>query len=402
MALVGQTTNFTVQGLDIGASAVTKEYLIEVYPSLIANFRFAGLWGWGNSVSYGQLGTTPALYSSPVQTVAGGTNWKLVSSSRHTAAIKTDGTLWCWGRNDYGEVGDNTVTYRSSPVQTVSGGSNWLIVSCGDNHTGAIKTDGTLWMWGYNLDGELGDNSTTTKSSPVQTVSAGTNWKAVSCGADHTAAIKTDGSLWLWGSNAFGQLGNNLYLEGNKSSPVQTVSAGTNWRQVSCGNAITAAIKTDGSLWLWGYNFYGGLGNNSTADVSSPVQTVAGGTNWKSISCPDSSYGIKTDGTLWCWGDNTYGQLGDGTIIHRSSPVQTVAGGTNWLQVSGQWYRTAAIKTDGTLWVWGNGSFGGLADGASVHRSSPVQTISGGANWRQVTNGFYSISAIRDDSQDLI
>jgi alpha-tubulin suppressor-like RCC1 family protein len=136
------------------------------------------------SNSYGNLGTgNTTNRSSPVQTVAGGTNWKQVQVGKHSAgAIKNDGTLWVWGRNDYGNIGDNTTTHRSSPVQTISGGTNWKEISIKDTQCGAIKTDGTLWMWGFNGQGQLGTNDTTNRSSPVQTVAAGTNWKSVNSG----------------------------------------------------------------------------------------------------------------------------------------------------------------------------------------------------------------------------
>ena len=216
---------------------------------LISKDMFAegGLWLWG-AASYGQLGDNARTSRpSPVQTVSGGINWKQVAcGTEHTAAIKTDGTLWMWGRNELGELGTNDRTTRSSPVQTVSGGTNWKQVACGSLHTAAIKTDGTLWTWGLNsitAPGQLGTNDTTDRSSPIQTVSAGTNWKQVSGGSSSTAAIKTDGTLWGWGSGTSGQLGTNDFT--TRSSPIQTVAAGTNWKQVDCGQFFTAAVKDD-------------------------------------------------------------------------------------------------------------------------------------------------------------
>jgi len=351
--------------------------------------KFTGqsLWGWGAPF----LGDNTSVYrSSPVQTISGGNNWKQVScGGEHIAAIKTDGTLWLWGSGGSGQLGNNSTTNRSSPVQTISGGTNWKQVSCGESHTAAIKTDGSLWLWGNGGNGRLGDNTIIAKTSPVQTISGGTNWKQVSCGGAHTAAIKTDGSLWLWGNGGNGRLGNNAAT--NRSSPVQTISGGTNWKQVACSFDHTAAIKTDGSLWLWGNGGNGQLGNNSGIARSSPVQTISGGTNWKQVSCGYMrTSAIKTDGTLWSWGWGTSGQLGDNTIITKSSPVQTISGGTNWKQVdcgSGGGLQTAAIKTDGSLWLWGMGTSGQLGDNTAIDRSSPVQTISGGNNWKQVSCG---------------
>ena len=353
---------------------------------------------------YGGLGDNTVINrSNPVQTVAGGINWKQVSSGfLHMAAIKTDGTLWSWGVNDIGVLGDNTgglVAGRSSPVQTVAFGTNWKQVACGYWHTAAIKTDGTLWCWGYNNNGQLGDNTVTNRSSPVQTVTRGSNWKQVSCGYQ-TVAIKTDGTLWIWGRNDYGQLGDNTLTY--RSSPVQTIAGGTNWKQVSCNRYCLAAIKTDGTLWAWGINFSGGLGDNTTIYRSSPVQTVAFGTNWKQVS---SGYptmaAIKTDGTLWCWGGNSNGQLGDNTILKKSSPVQTVAGGTNWKQLNCTGSSVAAIKTDGTLWSWGNNQYGGLGDNTTVAKSSPVQTTVYGTNWKQVGSGGTASTAAAITNGDI-
>jgi alpha-tubulin suppressor-like RCC1 family protein len=165
-------------------------------------------------------------------------------------------------------------------------------------------------------------------------------------------------------------------------------------------------IKTDGTLWLWGNNGYGELGDNTTAGTSSPVQTVSAGTNWKQVACGRYiTAGIKTDGTLWTWGYNGNGQLGVNDITHRSSPVQTVSGGTNWKLVSGGSYSNhfVAFKTDGTLWLWGNNGSGQLGDNSITHRSSPVQTVAGGTNWKYIGNsGRYHTACIRDDSADPI
>jgi alpha-tubulin suppressor-like RCC1 family protein len=361
-------------------------------------FRSSNLWNWGDN-SYGKLGdNTVANKSNPVQTVAGGINWKQVEcGSFDTAAIKTDGTLWIWGYNWIGAFGDNTITHRSSPVQTITYEKNWKQVSVG-YHIAAIKTDGTLWCWGQNQRGALGDNTEVDKSSPVQTVTCGTNWNQVSAGYLYTAAIKTDGTLWCWGENTAGQLGNNTVSR--RSSPVQTVAYGTNWKQVSTGYQSVAAIKTDGTLWCWGYGNYGNLGNNNGLPRSSPVQTVTFGTNWKQVSTVGShTAAIKTDGTLWTWGSNSYGQLGDNTIVSKSSPVQTVTYGTNWKQVSCGNNQITAIKTDGTLWCWGKNSYGKLGDNTTTNRSSPVQTSAYGTNWKQVSCGGFRVAAIQQ--QDI-
>jgi alpha-tubulin suppressor-like RCC1 family protein len=302
-----------------------------------------------------------------------------------------------WGYGGQGALGNNTIISRSSPLQTVSSGTNWKQVSTsGRFNAVAIKTDGTLWSWGYGPFGILGNNSTITRSSPVQTVSSGTNWKQVSI-SSHAAAIKTDGTLWSWGAGLNGTLGDNSAI--NRSSPVQTVSSGTNWKQVSVGGSNTAAIKTDGTLWIWGRNVVGRLGDNSTITKSSPVQTVSAGTNWKQVSTGSfHTAAIKTDGTLWLWGCGlSTGALGNNSAINQSSPVQTVSSGTNWKQVSAGCFHTAAVKTDGTLWTWGYGGRGVLGNNNTINRSSPVQTVSSGTDWKQVSAGGTHTVAIREE-----
>jgi alpha-tubulin suppressor-like RCC1 family protein len=381
---------FLANGECLNDIFVTEEEFID---------RFVGqeLWNWGSGLG-GRLGINSQLNrSSPVQTVSAGTDWRsVVASDSHTAGIKTDGSLWLWGFNSGGRLGTNTIISASSPVQTVSGGTNWKHLSL-DGHSAAIKTDGTLWLWGYSCFGRLGDNTLVSRSSPVQTISGGTSWCALDLGNYSTGAIKTDGTLWLWGYNFNGQLGNNSIL--NASSPVQTISGGTNWRRVSLGHNHSGAIKTDGTLWLWGTAACGILGNNTCiGNQSSPIQTISGGTNWRSISlsCRHSA-GIKIDGTLWLWGYNAVsGSLGDNTVTSRSSPVQTVSGGTNWRQVSlGYKTTTSAVKTDGTLWVWGNNGVGILGTNDLSLRSSPVQTLAGGTTWISVSVGGDHMAALK-------
>jgi YD repeat-containing protein len=307
-----------------------------------------------------------------------------------------EGNLWIWGRNYYGQLGDNTVVDRSTPVTTFAGGANWKQVAGGTNFTAAIKTDGTLWTWGYNYYGRLGVNDTNNRTTPVTTFAGGTNWKQVSSGSANIAAIKTDGTLWVWGFAGNGRLGNNDAAI-NKLTPVTTFAGGTNWKQVASGNAVTAAIKTDGTLWTWGFNNNGQLGVNNTTQRNTPVTTFAGGTNWKQVACVGYVVSaIKTNGTLWTWGSNNTGQLGDNTVINRLTPVTTFAGGTNWKFVGGGAANTVAIKTDGTLWTWGSNSLGALGVNDTNNRTTPVTTFAGGTNWKQVSNSG-TVAAIKTD-----
>jgi alpha-tubulin suppressor-like RCC1 family protein len=299
------------------------------------------LWSWGSNLS-GNLGLGNVLnHSSPVQ-VGTLNGWTSVSAgANHSHAVKTDGTLWSWGAGGFGRLGLNSIIYRSSPVQ-VGALTDWALVSASLLHSLAVKTDGTLWSWGAG-GGRLGLGNVLVRSSPVQ-VGTLTGWASVSAGFRHTLALKTDGTLWSWGDNIVGALGlgNNIY----RSSPVQVGSL-TNWKSVAAGGTgyfwHSLAVKTDGTLWSWGSGFIGALGLNSGVSHSSPVQ-VGALTGWKSVSAGfTSSTSVKTDGTLWNWGLNANGVLGLNDVIPRSSPVQ-VGSLTDWASVSSNAYHVLARK----------------------------------------------------------
>jgi alpha-tubulin suppressor-like RCC1 family protein len=361
------------------------------------NFRQPSLFTWGIDDD-ARLGTNGGgNRSTPVTTFAGGTTWKSVACGvEHTAAIKTDGSLWTWGRGNDGRLGNFSTTARSTPVTTFAGGNNWKSVICGSYHTAAIKTDGSLWVWGANSV-QLGINATGSRSTPVTTFAGGNDWKQVSGGQEHTAAVKTDGSLWVWGVGTNGRLGN--FDTTQRNTPVTTFAGGNNWKQVSCGDFHTAAVKTDGTLWTWGSNntfgfSTGQLGVNDLVDRSTPVTTFAGGTNWKSVSC--GSYhtaAIKTDGSLWVWGRNNVGQSGGGSA--GITPITTFAGGTNWKSVTSGLDHITAIKTDGTLWVWGRNNNAQLGTNDTTQRNTPVTTFAGGNNWKSTGGGYKHTAAIK-------
>jgi alpha-tubulin suppressor-like RCC1 family protein len=380
------------------------------------------LWTWGYN-GRGQLGignNTISFVSTPVTTLAGGTNWKQVSVGYyHASAIKTDGTLWTWGDyfNDFGMLGkgDDYSVNKTKPVPITTTGwadtattnsEDLYTISAGYSFSSAIKTDGTLWTWGNGNSGQLGNAQTINRSTPVTTFAGGTNWRQVSSGGNFDsscAGIKTDGTLWVWGNGRFGILGNAI-ITGIISTPVTTFAGGANWKQVSVSSSHTVAIKTDGTLWTWGAGTSGRLGNAVTTNTSTPVTTFAGGINWKhSAAIFSATLAIKTDGTLWTWGSTSYGQLGNATGPGgiRSTPVTTFAGGTNWKQVGegGNTGTSTAIKTDGTLWTWGFGLSGALGNGVGYVGavSTPITTFAGGTNWKQVANGRNTTVAVKTD-----
>ena len=195
---------------------------------------------------------------------------KTAAGYGHTVEVKSDGTLWAWGWNAYGQLGDGTTNSQVSP-EHIGTASNWASVSAGALHTVALKSDGTLWAWGDNYYGELGDGTTTNQQSPEQ-IGTATNWASVSAGEYHTVAVKSDGTLWAWGWNAYGQLGDGT--TNSQVSPEQ-IGTATNWASVAAGEYHTVALKSDGTLWAWGWNAYGQLGDNTTTDRYSPEQITS-------------------------------------------------------------------------------------------------------------------------------
>ena len=385
-------------GIDIGNKYVTKDYVMDVYPNLVPGYASPELWTWGLNSS-GQLGDgTTTSRSSPGTTVGGAATWIQISAGpTRSGGVKSDGTLWTWGGAGFGSLGDGSTTSRSSPGTTAGGGTNWKQVAMGVS-SAAIKTDGTLWTWGYDGYGLLGAGTTnTSRSSPGTTAGGGTNWKQVTIGGTMMAAIKTDGTLWTWGAGGGGKLGEGT--TGSRSSPGTTAGGGTNWKFVNLthGSSSVAAIKTDGTLWTWGGNGSGQLGTGNTTGRSSPGTTVGGGTNWDSVSmCDQNCIAIKTDGTLWTWGQGFFGCLGTGNTTDRSSPGTTAGGGTDWkyVQLNGDSsFNRAAIKTDGTLWTWGTNTNGSLS---TATRSSPGTVTGGGVSWKMVSMGENTSAAIAE------
>ncbi|MFZ5502324.1 MAG: Ig-like domain-containing protein [Pseudomonadota bacterium] len=332
-------------------------------------------------------------------TVAGGGaggGWKVVSAGNmHTVAIKTDGTLWAWGWNLYGQFGDGTTgTFKTTPTQ-IGTANTWAAVAAGVYHTVALQSDGTLWAWGLNGYGELGDGTTVTKTTPTR-IGTAITWASVAVGAYHTVALQSDGTLWAWGLNGYGQLGDGTNVD--KRTPTRIGTANT-WASVAAGWTHTAALQSDGTLWAWGRNDWGKLGDGTAVDKLIPTR-IGTATTWTSVAAGMlHTVALQSDGTLWAWGSNGWGQLGDGTsgIFETKTTPTRIGTATTWASVAVGAYHTVALQSDGTLWAWGSNEKGQLGDGTRIYKTAPTQ-IGTVNTWAKVMAGIDNTFATQTDN----
>jgi len=364
------------------------------------------LWAWGSN-QFGQLGNVTATDQYlPVQ--ISGTGWaSIVCGAYHTLGLKTDGSLWAWGDNRFGQLGNGTAISSTVPVQ-IGNNTDWLAVACGEKYSVAIKNDGTLWSWGNNNFGQLGDGTQVDRDVPTQI--SGTGWAVIACGTNHTLAIKSDTTLWAWGNNESGQLG--IGTEINKNTPAQITGSG--WSKVTAGLAHSVALKNDATVWAWGYDWDGEVGDGDNGYYQHrnlPVQLT--GTGWTNISAGRSyTMALKTDGTLWAWGSDNAGQLGDGNIGAWVSDVQygkrsgcagnrgwsagdgytnnpkyvptRIGTDNNWLAIAAGSDFAVVLKNDGALWAWGDNYSGQLGDGTTADRKLPAKSGTD-TNWAKIS-----------------
>lgn len=364
--------------------------------------------------------TRPAAAVEP-QIAAGGS---------HSIALKADGSLWAWGDNESGQVGDGTSganNFNATPIRI--GTATWKTIAGGDSHTMAVKANGTLWGWGVNSNLGIGSGGILTSPTQIGTDNewgaiapsvgqeahtlglwpyngsllawgvnaAGQlglgydtpypgeiltptstqiyNWVAIAAGGTHSVGLKADGTLWTWGSSYYGQLGNgdDFTESGNlakRNTPIKMAGNYT-WKSIAAGFLHTVVVKSDGTLWACGYNYYGQLGDGTNANKNRLTQ-IGTATTWVSVAAGQyHTLAVKADGTLWAWGSNGLSQLGDGTTADRNTPTQ-VGTDTNWVSSTAGRYHTLALKTDGTLWGWGVNNRGQVGDGTFTQRSTPV------------------------------
>ncbi|PKN23654.1 MAG: hypothetical protein CVU65_13865 [Deltaproteobacteria bacterium HGW-Deltaproteobacteria-22] len=315
------------------------------------------------------------------------------SGGEHTCAVKSDGSAWCWGRNYNGQLGDGTTTDRSVPTPVSGLSTGVTAISAGMYHTCVIKTDGSVWCWGNNGMGQLGDGTTTARLVPTAVPALSANVDLISAGSFHTCAITFDGNwsrVWCWGSNISGQLGDGTTTQRN--APVASLSAEF-ITGISAGYNHTCAIEGSAFfgwsfLHCWGSNDDGELGDGTNTNRTTPTQIMNGSDSPLSVSAAwGHTCALKRDGSAWCWGYNIAGQLGDGTTTGRNLPAVVSGLGSDVSILSAGGFHTCAVKTDGSAWCWGSNFDGELGDGTNTDRLIPTAVSGLGSGVSTISSG---------------
>jgi len=337
---------------------------------------------WGSNTD-GALGVGAPTDNSLVPIAIGGlTGVSAISAGDGLSlALMNDGTMKGWGENFFGATGSgDNVTPVYTPVNVVNL-TNVKAISAGGYYSIAVKNDGTVWAWGSGEWGQLGINTVDIPSViPVQVQGPGgvgflNNMVAISASQNHILALKNDGTVWAWGLNDLGQIGNVL-APTNALVPFQVQGPGgvgflNNVSAISAGEVHSLALLSDGTVRAWGNNDSGQLGDGSTSNRLTPVQ-VSGLSNVLAISAGGHfSVALKSDGTVWAWGSGQNGRIGDGSTTNRLTPVQA-SGLTNVLAISAAQDHTLALKNDGTVWAWGFNGFGQVGDDTTIDALTPV------------------------------
>jgi alpha-tubulin suppressor-like RCC1 family protein len=316
---------------------------------------------------------------------------QVAAGSNHTVALKSDGTLWAWGLNDKGQLGDGTTINRTVPTQ-IGTNADWAKIDSFESNNLAIKTDGSLWAWGNNFNGQNGNGNYGAGAMDLIPTRVGldNDWANT---AGSVFAIKTNGTLWGWGSNSNGRLGTGDFQD--HFTPVQ-IGTDSNWVAISGASNQTLALKSDHTLWGWGLNKSGSLAIGVVDNfVLVPTQTGNNSADWQKIDVGGccSSKMIKVDGTLWAMGSANFGNLGIGTVSGFEVNIPTMVGNdASWNSVTTT-FHSAAIKNDSSLWAWGLNGAGELGDGSLVNKTVPTQ-VGNSNSWLSVVSGSNHTAAL--------
>lgn len=318
----------------------------------------------------------------------------LNSGESHTCALTSAGQAWCWGRNSYGQLGDSTATTRTTPVQVLQqSGVTFTQVSAGQSHNCAITSAGQAWCWGYNANYLLGDSTTNLGLAPVAVKPVGgVAFTSIYAALGHTCGLDANGQAYCWGSNAYGQLGNNSTTHRKTPYPVQHPS-GVTFTSISGGESHTCALDTAGQAWCWGYGAGGAMGGGFSFGDSIPVQVThpSGVTFTSLVADYRHTCALSSAGQAYCWGANNSGQLGDNTTTTQYTPVAVQQpSGVTFVSISLGSAHTCARTSGGQAYCWGLNTRGQLGDASFTQRKTPVAVSQpSGVSLGLVSNGAY-------------
>lgn len=303
---------------------------------------------------------------------------RMAAGSDHTLEIRS-GQLWAYGLNSSGQIGDNTTVNKLTPIR-IGTEEDWVIVSANRYNSFGIRANGTLWGWGFNETGVVGDGTNTNRREPTR-IGTDSTWVTIASGGTFTIGIKADGSLWTWGENTFGQLGLGDFTNYNTPQRVGTLN---NWIAVSAGHTHAMALRLDGTVWVWGRNQYGEFGSSTPSQSNVPVQVPI---NYVVQIATGLNHGmaLKSDGTLWTWGRADYGALGTGPFPMTNVPVQ-VGTDSTWTWINAGGHGSAGLKANGTLWLWGRNNFSQQGNGNTSDVFVPTR-LGTANNWVGVALG---------------
>jgi alpha-tubulin suppressor-like RCC1 family protein len=327
---------------------------------------------WGDN-TYGQLGNGKFGYHlAPVDVSGLGSGVAAIGAGAdHTCALTVSGGVKCWGDNAYGQLGDGTTTQRTTPVEVSGLTSGVATIATSWEHTCALTAGGGVKCWGANWDGQLGDGTTTDRHTPVDVSGLSSGVAAIAAGYEHTCALTTGGGVKCWGNNWYGQLGDGTTT--GRTTPVEVSGLSSGGAAIATGGFHTCALTASGGVKCWGWNLYGQLGDGTTTDRTTPVEASGLSSGGAAIATGGfHTCALTASGGVKCWGANWYGQLGDGTITQRTMPVDVSGLSSGVVAIAAGYYHTCALTAGGGVKCWGRNSYGQLGDETMTSRNTPV------------------------------
>ena len=362
--------------------------------AVLAIDKSGRLWGWGYNGS-GQIGDgTVTCRSTPVSVAGSIKTFCKISCYFSTAAIDKNGRAWAWGYNNQGQVGDNSITSRLTPVSVLGAIKTFCQISSGSCIL-AIDKNGRAWGWGYNGFGAIGDNTKISKLTPVSVLGATKTFCKIDTRHRHSLALDKNGRAWAWGYNTNGQLGNNSIAD--QLTPVSVAGAVKTFCEISAGVNYSIAIDKNGGGWAWGYTYSGALGNNESHFKCTPMSVVGAIKTFCKINSIQHSVAIDKNGKIWSWGFNSSGQLGDNTTVSKSTPVAISGTTKTFCIISTNTYSagtTLAIDKNGRLWGWGTNALGQIGDNTNTSKLTPVSVLGAVKTFCGIAVGFQHSAAI--------